>query len=70
MDVKKQEKRILTIFVLTIFLYTGFFLFADIKKISLVSAQFNWKVVPFLLLLTLVNYLFRFFRWYYLLKKN
>lgn len=69
MDVKKQEKRILTIFVLTIFLYTGFILFADIKKISLVSAQFNWKVVPFLLLLTLVNYLFRFFRWYYLLKK-
>lgn len=69
MDIKKQEKRILLIFIFSILLYTVFILFADIKKILSVSAKFNWKIIPILLLLTLLNYLFRFFRWHYLLKK-
>jgi len=69
MDIKKQERRILLVFVLSIFLYMGFILWADIKKILSVSAQFNWKIIPLLLLITFLNYLFRFFRWHYLLKK-
>jgi len=69
MEIKKQEKRILLIFVFSILLYTCFILLADIKKILSVSAQFNWKIIPLLLLITFFNYLFRFFRWHYLLKK-
>jgi uncharacterized protein (TIRG00374 family) len=69
MDIKKQEKRIFLIFILSILLYTGFVLFADIRKITSVSAKFNWNIIPLLLLITFFNYLFRFFRWHYLLKK-
>jgi uncharacterized protein (TIRG00374 family) len=69
MDIKKQERRISLIFILSIFFYTAFILLADIKKILSVSAQFNWKIIPLLLLITFFNYVFRFFRWHYLLKK-
>jgi len=69
MDIKKQEKKIFLIFVLSILFYTGFILFADVKKILSVSAKFNWKIIPLLLSFSFLNYLFRFFRWHYLLKK-
>lgn len=69
MDIKKQEKRILLIFIFSILFYTVFVLLADIKKIVSASAKFNWKIIPPLLLLSFLNYVFRFFRWHYLLKK-
>ncbi len=69
MDIKKQEKRILLIFISSILLYTVFVLLADIKKILSASAKFNWRIIPLLLLFSFLNYVFRFFRWHYLLRK-
>lgn len=68
-DLKAQEKRILFVFIFSILFYTAFVLFGDIKKILAVSAKFNWLIIPLLLFLSLLNYIFRFLRWHYFLKK-
>ncbi|MBI3620315.1 flippase-like domain-containing protein [Candidatus Roizmanbacteria bacterium] len=68
-DLKKEERRIFFIFALTIVGYTVFALFGDIKKVVRASLTFDWRLLPLLIFLTSLNYLFRFIRWRYLLKK-
>ncbi len=68
-DFRKQERKILIIFLFSILVYTGFIFFADAKKVSLVISTFNWKLLPILLLLSFSNYFLRFLRWHYFLKK-
>ena len=67
-DLRKQEKKIFIIFVLAILVYTGFVLFADIRKIIQASLHFNWFIVVGILILTFFNYIFRYLRFKYLLK--
>ncbi len=69
MNIKKQEKKIVLVFIISILLYAGFVLKADIKKITTVSTSFNWLILPLLLLLTFMNYLFRAIRFQVYLKK-
>lgn len=69
-NLKKQEKKIVLVFVGAVLFYTIFILFADVKKILQVSARFNWSILPVLLFFSFLNYLVRFFRFHYLLKKS
>ena len=69
MNIKKEEKRVILIFVLAILVYGGFILKADIKKIIAASTSFNWHILPLLFILTLLNYLFRAMRFQTYLKK-
>src|SRR5438309_1439242 len=68
-DLKKQERKILAIFIIAVLLYTGFILFGDIEKFAQISANFNWGILPVLLILSFLNYVFRYLRWQYFLKK-
>jgi uncharacterized protein (TIRG00374 family) len=68
-DIQKQEKKIFIIFLCAILLYSGFVFFGDVKKITAASLSFNWYILPGIVLLTLLNYFFRFLRFRYLLKK-
>ncbi|OGK13090.1 hypothetical protein A3B40_05120 [Candidatus Roizmanbacteria bacterium RIFCSPLOWO2_01_FULL_37_16] len=68
-DLKKQEKKILLIFILGLLFYALLVLFGDLKKIINISYSFNWTVVIVLLLFSFLNYLIRFFRWQYFLRQ-
>lgn len=67
-DLKKQEQKIVIIFILSLLLYLIFVLVGDIKKIQAVILNFRWSIIPFLLILTLSNYLIRSFRFFYYLR--
>ncbi len=69
LSIKKQEGKILLIFFVAIVVYFGFIVYADTKKVSQIAEAFNWKLIPLLLLLTLLNYIFRAVRFYYFLKR-
>ena len=68
-DFKKQEKKILFIFILGLLFYAGLILLADFKKIVKISTSFNWSLILVLALLSFLNYLIRFARWQYFLHK-
>jgi len=46
----------------------GLLVFADVSKVGAILDQFNWALLPFILTLTLLDYLLRFMRWSYFLK--
>lgn len=68
-DLKKQEKKILIVFIFSILIYTAFIFYGDTKKIVNVLSQFDWRILPVLVTLSFLNYVFRFFRWQYFLGK-
>lgn len=67
-DIKKQEKTILFIFIATILVYTIFIFFGDIRKVINASLNFNWWLIPLILVFSFVNYVVRYLRFQYLLK--
>lgn len=69
MDIKKQEKKILIVFLISLIIYILFAFFGDIKKISAAFISFRWSIIPLLLILTLLNYLLRAVRFYIYLKE-
>ncbi len=48
-------------------LYLGFTIYANFDNVLLTFASFNWLLIPLLLLLSLINYFFRFLKWDYYL---
>jgi uncharacterized protein (TIRG00374 family) len=68
-NLKKQEGKIVIIFILTLVVYLIFILFSDIHKIGLISEHFKWSIIPLLLLTTLCNYFFRALRFYFYLRQ-
>jgi uncharacterized protein (TIRG00374 family) len=68
-SLKKQEGKIVAVFILSLLLYLVFILFSDIHKVQKITAQFNWKVLPFLLFLVLCNYFFRALRFHLYLRE-
>jgi uncharacterized protein (TIRG00374 family) len=67
-DLRKQEGKLVTIFVLALLFYLVFILFNDVKKIEKITMNFNWSIIPFLMILTLCNYFFRALRFYIYLR--
>lgn len=49
-------------------IYLGFTLYADYEKVLSSFKNFNWLLLPILLLLSLGNYFTRYFKWEYYLK--
>lgn len=48
-------------------LYLGFTIYANFDNVVSTFASFNWFLIPLLLLLSLINYFFRFLKWDYYL---
>ena len=64
---KKLKKKILISIILAGIFYLGFTLYADFNDVISAFEKFNWLLLFPLLILALINYLLRFFKWDYYL---
>ncbi len=64
---KKLRKKILISLAIAGLLYLAFTIYADFDQVISVFEKFNWLLLPLLLLLSLLNYFVRFFKWDYYL---
>lgn len=69
LNIKKQEKTIIFVFIAAILFYTVFVGIADYKKIVNLSLKFHWEYLPLILILTVLNYIVRAMRFRYLLSQ-
>ena len=64
---QKIKKKILISVALAGLLYLGFTIFADFRHVAEAFSNFNWWLLPVLLLCSIGNYLVRFSKWDYYL---
>jgi uncharacterized protein (TIRG00374 family) len=60
-------RRLLPGVIFGIFVLLALGLAGDLRQVSKIVSQFNWGIFPFVLLLTLVNYILRFLKWHFYL---
>ena len=65
---KKLKNRILISIAFAGFIYLAFTVYLDFDKVFISFENFNWWLLPILLLLSLGNYFSRFFKWQYYLR--
>lgn len=65
--INKLKKKVLLSVVIGGILYLAFTIYADFNQVVNAFIQFNWFLLPVLLVLSFLNYLFRFFKWDYYL---
>lgn len=65
--IKKARKQIIFVAIGGLIFYILFILLGDVKKLSLVFSSFNFRLIPILFFLTILNYFIRFLRWHFLL---
>ncbi len=64
---KKIKKKILISLAVGGLIYLLFTIYADYKNVAQAFEEFNWLLFPFLLFLSLLNYLTRYLKWDYYL---
>jgi len=64
---KKLKKKILLSLIIAGIIYLSFTIYADYTKVISAFTNFNWLILPVLLLLSFLNYFTRFFKWNYYL---
>lgn len=65
---EKIKNRIFISIAIAATIYLGFTIYIDYEKVLNSFANFNWLLLPVLLLLSLGNYITRFFKWEFYLK--
>lgn len=65
---KNISKQVFISVVVGVVIYFALTVYGDIGPVFEAFRQFNWLYIPLLLLLTSVNYLFRFIKWDYYLR--
>ena len=68
MNVQNLRGKILLSVLLAVVVYAGVTFFVDYDKVASSLADFNWALLPLILVLTTMNYLFRFIKWEYYLR--
>ena len=63
----KLKKKILFSLIIAGIVYLTFTIYADYQKVFSAFAEFNWMLLPILLLLSFLNYSTRFIKWDYYL---
>lgn len=66
--IKKIRNRILISVAIAGIIYLAFTIYFDFDKVLISFKNFNWFILPLLLLLSLGNYFSRFFKWQFYLK--
>jgi len=66
--IKKLKKKVLLSVIIGGILYLAFTIYADFNQVLNAFITFNWFLLPALLVLSFLNYLFRFFKWDYYLR--
>jgi uncharacterized protein (TIRG00374 family) len=64
---KKVKKHILISIAAAGLLYLAFTIYADFDAVASAFVKFNWLLLPVLLILSMLNYISRFFKWDYYL---
>lgn len=64
---KLLQRKVFVIIILAALLYLGFSIYADFDQLLISFSNFNFFLLPFILFLSLLNYLFRFIKWNYYL---
>ncbi|MGB9696494.1 MAG: lysylphosphatidylglycerol synthase transmembrane domain-containing protein [Ignavibacteria bacterium] len=64
---KKYKQRIILSIIAGVIVYLGFSIYADFDNLAKAVVGFNWLYFPLVLLLSLFNYLIRYFKWEYYL---
>ena len=64
---KKLRKKILFSLAAAGILYLAFTIYADFDQVIIAFEKFSWILLPLLLLLSFLNYVFRFLKWDYYL---
>jgi len=62
------KNKLLISIVISLVIFIGLAIYADIGEVGKAFTQFRWKYIPLILALTLLNYLLRFFKWEYYLR--
>lgn len=65
---EKLKKNILFFIIVSIFIYFGLTLYADFDSVLESLKQINLLILPIVFILSLLNYLSRFFKWHYYLR--
>jgi uncharacterized protein (TIRG00374 family) len=65
---QKIRNRVFISIAIAAIIYLVFTIYADYEKVLISFKNFNWILLPLLLLLSFGNYLSRFFKWEYYLK--
>ena len=65
---QKIRNRVFISIAIAAIIYLAFTIYADYEKVLISFKNFNWILLPILLLLSFGNYLSRFFKWEYYLK--
>ena len=65
---QKIRNRVFISIAVAAIIYLAFTIYADYEKVLVSFKNFNWVLLPILLLLSFGNYLSRFFKWEYYLK--
>ncbi|MEZ5334855.1 MAG: lysylphosphatidylglycerol synthase transmembrane domain-containing protein [Methanolobus sp.] len=65
--IKKLRKKILFSVLFAILVFALLSIYADLNQITAELVAFEWKYIPLILLLTILNYLLRFYKWDYYL---
>ena len=63
----RLRKSLIISIVVGIGIYVALSIYADIGEVAQSFAEFRWVYIPLILALTLLNYLFRFYKWHYYL---
>jgi uncharacterized protein (TIRG00374 family) len=65
---QKYKKRIIYSIIFGAVVYLALSVYANFGQLGIAFGKFNWLMLPFILLLSLGNYLMRFLKWDYYLK--
>ena len=68
MNVQNLRGKLLLSVLLGVVVYAGVTFFVDYNDVANSLAGFNWALLPLILVLTTMNYLFRFVKWEYYLR--
>jgi len=68
LNVQNLRGKLLLSVLLGVVVYAGVTFFVDYDEVASSLADFNWALLPLILVLTTMNYLFRFVKWEYYLR--
>ncbi len=68
MNVQNLRGKLLISLLLGLLVFAGLTLYADVRDLARSIGEFNWALLPLILVLTSMNYVFRFVKWEYYLR--
>ena len=68
MNLQALRNRLLFSLLLGLAVFAGLSFYADFREVGRSLGEFNWALLPLILLLTAGNYVFRFVKWQYYLR--